>query len=283
MHIIQIVRSYLGLTLQELAAQAGISQPDLSEMEVKAPYGRIEKYQRLSDYLHIPVHALVTNDCRLIPNEFFEKHPPRPYAEKGTTANMELGRGGEDAAFRFEQERLAKFNTSLSSLVLPFYKLRYRPGYDILSFDEFGKTVYIEVKTSTDDNPDFSLTKQEYLTACKLTDSGEVYRIFRYTNWGNPKQALNIYDFTDMREANQIFPATFLCNTVPREPSVSGITYCRERAGISKGELADRLGIKTMHLWRYENGKQQCSVTLYQKMASLLGATIDELLQAHDS
>ena len=41
----------------------GITQPDLCEMEIKEPYGRIDKYQRLSDYLSIPVNALVTNDC----------------------------------------------------------------------------------------------------------------------------------------------------------------------------------------------------------------------------
>ena len=37
MHIIQVIRHYLGLTQQELARQAGISQPDLCEMEIKDP------------------------------------------------------------------------------------------------------------------------------------------------------------------------------------------------------------------------------------------------------
>lgn len=67
MHIIQVVRSYLGLSQQELAEKAGITQPDLCEMEIKEPYGRIDKYQRLSQYLGIPVHALVTNNCTQIP------------------------------------------------------------------------------------------------------------------------------------------------------------------------------------------------------------------------
>lgn len=76
MHIIQIVRNYLGLTQQELARLVGITQPDLCEMEIKEPYGRIDKYQRLSDYLGIPGHALITNDCALIPLSLFDKHPP---------------------------------------------------------------------------------------------------------------------------------------------------------------------------------------------------------------
>ena len=82
MHIIQILRSYLGITQQELAQKAGISQPDLCEMGIKTPYGRIDKYQRLSDYLGISVHALVTNDCRLVPSSFFERHPPRTYTRR---------------------------------------------------------------------------------------------------------------------------------------------------------------------------------------------------------
>ena len=35
MHLLQIVRSYLGVTQQELARAAGIQQPDLCEMETK--------------------------------------------------------------------------------------------------------------------------------------------------------------------------------------------------------------------------------------------------------
>ena len=50
---------------------------------------------------------------------------------------------------------------------------------------------------------------------------------------------------------------------------------------MSKGELADYLGIKTPDLWRYENGKRKCPVGVYQRMASILDVTIDELLLEH--
>ena len=90
MHIIQVVRHYLGLNQKELAQRAGITQPDLCEMETKEPYGRIDKYKRLSDYLGIPVHALVTDDCSLIPISFFDKHPPRPYTKSVTGRKLEL-------------------------------------------------------------------------------------------------------------------------------------------------------------------------------------------------
>lgn len=281
MYIIQVIRHYLGMNQKELAQRAGITQPDLCEMETKEPYGRIDKYKRLSDYLGVPVHALVTDDCSLIPISFFDKHPPRPYTKTVSGTMLELGRGGEDLALAMERQRLEPINPSLARLILPFYKLRYRPGYDILSFNEYGRPVYIEVKTSLDDSPDFVLTKQEYAAANKLTAAGETYQIFRFTNWGTERQELAVYDFQELKESHEVTPATYMCSTAPKSQAITGITYCRELRGMSKGELADYLGIKTPDLWRYENGKRQCPVGVYQKMAQVLKVSIDQLLEEH--
>ena len=282
MHIIQVVRSYLGLSQQELADKAGITQPDLCEMEIKEPYGRIDKYQRLSQYLGIPVHALVTNDCTQIPLSFFDKHPLPAYSETVSGRKQELGREGEDTALALEQERLSRIFPNLSKLVLPYYKLRNRPGYDILSFDDRGKPIFIEVKTTTENNPDFVLTKQEYQVANKLTAKGETYQIYRFRNWGKENQELTIHDFQALKDHSEFTPATYWCSTTPREPFVSGITYHREACGMSKGDLADSLGIKTPDLWRYENGKRACPVGMYQKIADILGVSIDQLLQHYE-
>ncbi len=108
MHVIQIVRSYLGLSQQELASRVGITQPDLCEMEIKPPYGRIEKYERLSEYLGIPIHALVNNDCTLVPLSFFDKHTHAPYAESASSGKQELGRDGEEAVLKREKRAAAK-------------------------------------------------------------------------------------------------------------------------------------------------------------------------------
>lgn len=283
MHIIQVVRSYLGLTQQELAKKAGISQPDLCEMEIKEPYGQIDKYQRLSHYLGIPVHALVTNDFTQIPLSFFDRHPLPSYAETGSGRNLELGRSGEDTALALEQKRLNVIYPSLAKLVLPYYKLRYRPGYDILSFDDQGTPIFIEVKTTTEDNPDFVLTKQEYQVANKLTSKGETYQIYRFCNWGKENQELTVYNFQQLKDLCELTPATYLCSTTPRDPFISGITYHREVCGISKGDLADCLGIKTPDLWRYENGARRCPVGIYRKIADILNVTIDQLLETYST
>lgn len=283
MHIIQVVRHYLGYSQQELAKKAGITQPDLCEMEIKAPFGHIDKYQRLSSYLGIPVHALVTDDCSLIPASFFDRYPPRPYTQVSSEGKQRLGRSGEDLVLELERSRLETVNPSLAKLVLPFYKLRYRPGYDILSFDDSGKPVYIEVKTSLDDNLDFVMTNQEYLTACKLTNGGENYQIYRFTNWGKTNQQMLVYSFQELKESHDLSPAIYTCSGLPRAPVVNGITYWRKARGMSKGELADYLGIKTPDLWRYENGKRGCPVGVYQKIAKVLEVSIDQLLEKYSN
>ena len=277
MHLLQIVRSYLGVTQQELAQKAGILQPDLCEMEIKPPYGWIEKYQKLSEYLGIPIHALVTNDCTLVPLSFFDKHPRAAYMENATGGAVGLGRKGEEAAFQHELEKLRDIYPALAKLVLPHYKLQSRPGYDILSFDELGKPIYIEVKTTVEKDAEFSLTKQEYQKAKKAMLAGEDYLIYRYFNWGQVNQGLEIYNFKELQNEYEFIPSTFSLSK-KQNPVVNGIRYCRELRGMSKGELADNLGIKTPDLWRYENGKRRCPVGVYRRMASILDVTIDELL-----
>ena len=277
MHLIQIVRSYLGLTQQELAKRVGITQADLCDMEIKPPYGRIDKYQRLSNYLGIPVHALVSDDCTLVPLSFFDKYPHATYKKAPSRGTSALGRAGEEAALAYEQGRLEKVNPSLAKLVIPHCKIGNRPGYDMLSFEEDGTPIYIEVKTTADDSPDYVLTNQEYLKANKAIAKGEKYLIYRFTNWGTDSQRLTIIDFKNQKENGEIWPSVFTCSTIPKTPITTGIRFYREACGMSKSELADNLGIKTCHLWRYETGEYRCPVELYLRISKILGVTIDEL------
>jgi transcriptional regulator with XRE-family HTH domain len=281
MHLIQIIRSYLGVSQQELARRVGITQADLCEMEIKPPYGRLDKYQRLSNYLGVPIHALVTNDSTLVPLSFFEKHPHAPYRKTPSRGSQVLGRAGEEAALAYEHMRLERVNPSLARLVIPHFKMGNRPGYDMLSFTEKGEPIYIEVKTSADDSPDYVLTNQEYLKANKAIANGEKYLIYRFTNWGTDSQRMTIIDFREQKENGEIWPSTFMCSTISKVPVTTGIRFHREACGMSKSELADYLGIQTCHLWRYETGEHQCPVDLYLRISEILGVEIDKLAEKY--
>ena len=145
MHVITVLRDYLGMTQQELAREANITQADLSEIESREPYGKIMKYERLAKVLGLSVDALIRNDYTQVPASFFETHEHAEYLEE----TARVGREGEEEVFHREQERLQTRFNALDRMVIPYYKLRSSsPGYDILSFDDDGKPIYIEVKTT---------------------------------------------------------------------------------------------------------------------------------------
>lgn len=194
---------------------------------------------------------------------------------------MGIGRAGENAAFEMEKMRLNQVNPSLAKLVLPYYKMRIRPGHDILSFHEDGRPLYIEVKTTVDDAPEFVLTGPEYEMAEKSVEAGETYLVYRYFNWGTAAQELRVYDFKDIQKNNKITPRTYLCSMAERAMKISGITRSREILGMSSQDLAAYLGITVPMLWRYEKSEVACPVQTLQKMAMILGVPIDELLEMH--
>ena len=283
MHVITILRDYLGINQIELAQQANVTQADLSEIE-SHPYGSIEKYKRLSKVLGIPVHTLVTNDFTGVPMSFFEAHPHRPY--RNTTSSKDkryiIGRGGEEAAFRMEQVRTAKITPALAHMVLPYYKFRSNsPGYDILSYDSNGKPILIEVKT-TENEPEteFTLTRHEYSVARKMTARGIPYHIYRYSRFGQPDQQLDILDFSTMTPL-QIYPSEYTCSTAPKANKITGITYYRQLRGLTQIQLAEQMGISPHHISRYEKGEREPKATTYQKIAELLEVSIDDLLATY--
>ena len=106
MHILTILRMYLGISQTTLARQAGITQPDLSEMETLTPYGHIDKYQRVARALGLPVDPIMKNEPRRIPLSFFKLHPPQEYLPLPKGNTLLRGRKGEGLIFAREQARL---------------------------------------------------------------------------------------------------------------------------------------------------------------------------------
>lgn len=279
MHIVTILRYYLGLTQSELAEKAGIAYADLNEIETKPNYGTINKYQKLAQFLHIPVHTVVTNDILGVPESFFDEMPAAKYKEPAKSKTGILGRQGEDFAFQLEKDRLNYENPKLSKLVLPRYKLRSFYGYDILSYKENGTPFFIEVKTSKSNSNSVHLTKFEYDTAKKWTARGYDYWIYSYSNWGTQEQRFEQILFRNLQRAKQIEPERYICSLKERKSTENGILHFRKQMGISQIEAANLLEIPVSSLCKYETGENQCPVTVYQKLARLYQTTIDFLLE----
>lgn len=284
MHIITALRAYLGISQATLSSAAGITQPDLSEIENLKPYGRIDKYLRLSRYLGIPVDAIVKNDFTQLPFAFFDNHKPQEYKPAPKDPELLLGRLGEEFVLQREINRLGDIYPALAKLVLPYYKMKGpSPGYDILSFDDQGKPILLEVKTSTGDNGNFRLTSHELNTAKKLTASGEAYIFCHIGNWGTVDQFVQDIPFAGIAKTHRIIPSYYFCKPIPENKikPLSGLAYYRHMRGLRQVELAEMLKIPPCDLSLYETAQRMPSVQIYKKVSECLDVPIDDLLRTY--
>lgn len=281
MHIVTVLRYYLGLTQTELAEKSGVSYAEVNEIENMTDSGMIEKYCKLAKCLHVPVHTIVMNDVLSVPEMFFQQKSKAKYTNSPKTKNSRLGRLGEEWVFQQEQERLAQINPVLAQLVVPKYKIRGSRGYDIISFKEDGTPFFIEVKTGEVGNNSPQLTGCEFQTADKLTNLGYEYWIYHCSEWGTKDQNFEKHLFRTLRDENRIEPVRYICDFRPSKDTENGILHFRKQMGISQTEAANMLEIPASCLCKYETGENQCPVTAYRKMAKLYQTTIDHLLQEY--
>ena len=284
MHVITTLRTYLGKTQSELAKAARLNQADISEMENKTPYGRIQKYQRLAEVLGVPVEAILKNDYRAIPISFFDKHPAPNYLPEPKRPEHLIGRQGEEFILCREQERLSDRFPALANLVLPLFKMREAsPGYDILTFDEDGLPYCLEVKTSIHTAVNFQLTDHEMKTAREMTAAGIRYELAYISGWGTDKQTVRNYAFPDFDEIFNVRPYRYACTLKSKPAPISGLAYFRQLRGLRQEHLSKETGIPQCDLSLYETGQRSPRVEFYLKMSELLDATVDQLLAEYDA
>ncbi len=279
MHVITVLREYLNMTQQELAKRANITSCDLSEIENMEPFGHIMKYERLSKALGVDVDLLVRDIPAAVPASFFEQYSPVLYQKD----NGSMGRAGEEEVLRLEKERLdSRFETLSKLVVLQFKMPNSGKGYDILSFDDNGRPIFIEVKTTANGaEQDFRLTAKEFDVAQKLTKKGEQYFIYRWTGWGTTEQTLHKISFQEMVDGARMAPIGYSCSMKDRITEICGVAYYRRLKGMTLEEMSQLLGIGQPHLSRYERGGRRIPVKMYLQMSDLLEVPIDNLLKTY--
>ncbi len=283
-HVITTARAYLGISQAKLAKATNLTQHEICHMENQPPYGLLDKYRRLGEYLGLPLEALVKNDYRAIPESFFKEHPAPDYMPAPTGPDKILGRQGEEYILRRERERLANLYPALAKLVLPYYKMKLpSPGYDILSFDDLGQPLALEVKTSQQDTGNFRLTNHEVEAAKKLTEEGWAYKICYITNWGTEAQQVRELPFGRLVENQQLAPLYYRVSTKAKEGPFTGLAYYRLLRGLKQEEVAAALGVARSELSFRETGLRKGDVAFYIRASELLDATVDQLDARYDA
>ena len=282
MHVLTIIRLYWGLSIVALSKLAGISYVDAWEAESIEPYGRIGRYRRIANALDLTLEPILKNDLNQIPLSYFDEHLPQEYlpAPKGKTAA--LGRAGEDYIFEREKARLSMILPVHAKLVLPFYKMKgLKLGCDILSFDNDGNPLFLEVKTSEKNRNTISLTKNEFESAKKLTSSGGTYMVVAINSWGRPEQTIEDIPYQTLHKTHDIVPAVYHC-TPKKGPTMTGFAYFRKLRGITEREVAEALHIRQSKWSLYETGEREPPVTVLINASNFLDTTTDELLAEYD-
>lgn len=281
--ITRVARIYLGQTQLQFAEAAGLSQPDLCELEQKTfPYGTIFKYQRVSDYLGICVDALLRNDFTAIPDSFFDKFPPQRYKKIANSDNHNIGRLGEDLIFQREQDRVASVCPTLAKLVLPLYKMGTpSPGYDILTFDNHGLPYALEVKTSSRATSSFNLTGNERTAATACHQAGIPYIIVFISNFKKKSQHIRDVSFLELSETHRIHPMTYRCSPLPEPSPITGIAYYLRLRKMSQKVFAQRMGMPSCNISSLSKGNRGLTASNYLKAADILETTVDALLRTY--
>ena len=275
-----VLRLRYGLTQMELAQLAGVSQCDISEMEKHPPCGRISKFQRLANFFCIPIDAILNNDFNAIPEGVLSPPEFNCYPEPNGK-ELILGRRGEEYALKMEQEALSNTLPALRDLVLPFYKMKYVSyGFDILTFNDKGQPVCMEVKTLSAKNT-IILTRNERNTAKKMISVGIPYIIRVITGLETKDQTIIDIPFEQLEEDYQLTPIRYSCSLKrKRSEMINGIAFYRRLRGLKQEQLANFLGIAPYKISLYENGIQQPkTVGIYRKAAMILDTTVEELLR----
>ena len=286
MHVITALRHYLGYSQMRLSREAGITQPDLSEMEKLEPYGYLDKYIRVGRVLGVPVDCLLKNDFTAIPVSFFERHSPQEYRPATASPEGIMGREGEEYIFAREQARLRDSFPALSKLVLPFYKMKaYWPGYDILSFDDSGKPICLEVKTSSSLQINCRFSPNEMEMAKKMTEEGEDYRVVMLQGWGTEEMWVKDVPYAELMRDYRVEPIRYTCYPIPEREKrpMNGIGFFRRLRGLRQADLAEELGINPCHFSLYETGERRPPVEMYLRLSDLLDASVDDLIASYDA
>lgn len=279
-----VLRLCHGWSQEDVAAKAGLTQPDICEMELYEPYGYKEKYQRLARVYNVSLDVLLMNNFSEIPEEAIDL-PLQVYTEAPNSREWKLGRKGEERAFEMEKDRLKRSRPVLKNLVVPFYKIKYpSPGFDILSFDENGVPFALEVKSSLETEEGFRLTRNEMKAAKALTKEGMDYivRLIKYP--GEDNESIEDISFLEIQKNYSIAPQTFVVTPKAKHnETISGLAYYRQQQDIKQCELARLLGISQNQLSFYETGLRKVPVPVLIATRKLLGIPIDQLVEEYEN
>lgn len=181
MNVYRYLRSIRGLSRQEVADATGICALTVFSLEHGRP-ALLGSLQKLASFYGVSLDCLARNDITSAAKQTYATtlrggKIKSVFREKQKQCDR-LGDLGEQLVLEHERERLK--GTPFADAVNGSVSEDMSAGYDILSFKEDGKPVYIEVKaTSYAENAPFYMSRKEYNFVQQCAEDGTEYQLHR--------------------------------------------------------------------------------------------------------
>ena len=201
-NVLTFLRLHYGLTQAKLAKKCGLSVMDVCRLEKKQFSIKLYKIQKIASYFHVSLNAIINDRYDLaiasLRGPAVVKASAKRAIRRKQMRRVDNGLRGEEFVLRAERQKLA--GTIYQNAVDPHYALDPSYGFDLLSFTQSGKLLFIEVKTTSDDaDAPFFMTANEKAFMEYCFDTGLQYELHRvYDINGQPKQV--IYSLDDLRK-----------------------------------------------------------------------------------
>ncbi len=190
-NVLYYMRSRLGLTQRNIAQATGLSENDISRIENGADNPFTGTLISLARYFNLPVDAFVYNDIKIALPSFTDA--PKIMRNMLNRIKIkrdkcdEIGRRGEKWVYDEECKKLE--GTELVNGINPNFSDCDDAHYDIMSFGTDGRTIIIEVKTTTGEATDpFYISANELSIAKECMEAGRCYELHRVYYIDNPKK-----------------------------------------------------------------------------------------------
>ena len=186
--VVRYLRMRQGLSQQALCnlCGGGLCPNDVSKIERGDYDVRLRKVCLVATFFQIPLQAIAENDFHLIgsppiPEEEGKMHRQAQEKRRQTqTVKDDVGQFGQTLVVKWERERLR--GSGLEAYVTDDYADDETAGFDVFSFTDEGRPLFIEVKSSSGAQSEFFLSENERLFAQHCRTQGIPYRLYRIKN-----------------------------------------------------------------------------------------------------
>jgi len=209
------MRRRFNLTQKQISKKTNLTQNDISRMERGNFSHGMEKFLTLSHFFDIPLEALLYNNIKLVLRTFRAptkaEHKLSKYYTTLRKKQEITGIKGEEWVYQLELEKLKE--TDYRHAVNPNYADDVDAHFDLLSFDEDGTNILIEVKTTTGEADEaFFISADELKKAKECLNNRsryEVHRVYRINN--EKKRGRHIIPADELLSDDYVFiPVTYM-------------------------------------------------------------------------